>query len=149
MFKIRLEPINSWMCVHVKTSRLLSDKHKTWFRAHLVMLTMRHLQAWVNPPVVWEVTINNALVWMWGTLLKGICLSQMPVTAFIPATCRASMCGGVYVGRLRECSIYTLPIMCYLFPTSICSSAPCLQGNQHGTFKLLLQLLYFLNHLVC
>ncbi len=50
-------------------------------------------------PILWGVTINNASVWMWGTQLKGICLSQMPVTTFIPGTCRARagerVCGEV------------------------------------------------------
>lgn len=34
------------------------------------MLTMRHLLAWAKPPVLWEVMINNALVWMWGCCSK-------------------------------------------------------------------------------
>lgn len=76
-------------------------------------------------PILWGVTINNASVWMWGTPLKGICLSQMPVIAFIPGTCCARVCGGVCVWGGRENAVFTHFPSCVIYFTPWCFHLSC------------------------
>lgn len=76
-------------------------------------------------PIPWEVMINNALAWIWGMPLKGICLSQMPVTAFIPGTCRARVCRGVCGWGGRENAVFTHFPSCVIYFTPWCFHLSC------------------------
>lgn len=75
-------------------------------------------------PILWGVRINNASAWMWGTQLKGICLSQMPVTTFIPGTCRACVCRGACVWGGRENAVFTHFPSCVIYFTPWCFHLP-------------------------
>lgn len=89
------------------------------------MHTQRHLSSQGKIPIPWGVMINNASAWIWGMPLKGICLSLMPVTAFILGTRRTGLCrGGACVWGGRENAVFTHFPSCVIYFIPWCFHLP-------------------------
>lgn len=102
-----------------------SYRNKTQPVAHLVMLTEGHMLAGVKSPYYEESRSIMHLRGCEGRSSKAFAYlrCQLPLSSRGHA---AIVQGSVCVGRSRKCSIYTLPIMCYLFHTLMFSSSRCL-----------------------